>query len=165
MEENELYFCKLSKDARIPSKRDEDVGYDFYPCFEESYIFIQPGETVAIPTGIAMALHPSKYLKLEEKSSIAKRGIKVSGGIIDSGYRGDVTVLLYNTTKKTCVIERVPSILGPTRDDRIFLPYDKAICQGIVYDSHKMKVKEVLYEDLMSIGSERGTGGFGSTGK
>ena len=52
---NEIYFAKIKPTAIIPSKREEDTGYDLYPCFEEDFITIKPHESKLISTGIASA--------------------------------------------------------------------------------------------------------------
>ncbi|WP_242744747.1 hypothetical protein [Allobaculum sp. Allo2] len=51
-----LYWAKVREDAQIPSKRQEDAGYDLYPCFEEDFMRIDPLHTVLIPLGVASAL-------------------------------------------------------------------------------------------------------------
>lgn len=164
MNTNDLYFAKVKNNAIIPSKRDEDAGYDIYPCFSLPFIIIDAGDTIAIPTGIAVAMHDSKYMKLEERSSLAKAGIKISGGIIDSGYRGEILVLLYNTNTKPCIITKnIQCTLGQIIDDRIAIPYNRPICQGIIRKVYSMNKKEISYDELCDISSERGTGSFGST--
>ena len=57
IKDNDLYFAKVNPNAIIPSKRDEDGGYDVYACFDEDYMVIQPHETKLIPSGIATAFH------------------------------------------------------------------------------------------------------------
>ena len=163
MTKRDLYFAKLHKDAIIPTKRDEDAGYDFYPAFDERYISINPLETVLVPTGIATAIHNSKYLKLCERSSLASKGIKISGGIIDSGYRGNIMVCMYNTS-----INRTVIIAKDTKDFNVdkyqyVIDYRTAICQGIICDVIDMDTKIISYDDLSKIESIRNTQGFGST--
>jgi dUTP pyrophosphatase len=50
-----IKFAKVSEGAKIPSKREEDAGYDIYACFEEDCMVIRPHTSVFIPTGIATA--------------------------------------------------------------------------------------------------------------
>ena len=54
-----IFFAKVKGNARIPSKRDEDAGYDVYGLIEEPYITLQPHETRLIPTGIKKSQLPS----------------------------------------------------------------------------------------------------------
>ena len=55
LEEDVIYFSKLNSNAKIPSKKDEDAGYDLYACFSENFFVIEPHETRPVPTGIAGA--------------------------------------------------------------------------------------------------------------
>lgn len=50
-----IYFAKIRPTAIIPTKKDEDAGYDFYSCFEEDLFIIEPYQTRLVPTGIAWA--------------------------------------------------------------------------------------------------------------
>ena len=56
-----VYFAKMKADAILPSKKDEDAGYDFYACFEEPFIMLEPLETKLIPTGLKSV--PAQALK------------------------------------------------------------------------------------------------------
>ena len=51
-----LWFAKVRPDGIIPSKRDEDAGYDIFLAFDGEYIRLEPHETKLLPTGIASAL-------------------------------------------------------------------------------------------------------------
>ena len=55
-----IFFSKLNQNAIIPRKREEDAGYDIYPCFADEYLIINPDETAKIPTGIASCF-PKEY--------------------------------------------------------------------------------------------------------
>ena len=50
-----LWFAKVRPDGIIPSKRDEDAGYDIFLAFDGEYIRLEPHETKLLPTGIASA--------------------------------------------------------------------------------------------------------------
>lgn len=171
---NELYFAKIRETAIIPTKKQEDAGYDLYANFEEENFVIEPQKTRAVPTGIATAFSSRFYVQVEERSSMAKNGIKKSGGVIDSGYRGEYFIMLYNTNDKLFVISKnidaLPeefSVSGKTysKKDVLLYPYTKAICQLIVHEVPVMEEKEISYDELLTISSERGAGGFGSTKK
>ena len=84
-----IYFAKVKPGGRIPSKRDEDAGYDIYGLIDEAYIVLAPHETRAIPTGIASACPEEYYFQLHERGSTGTRGISQRCGVIDSGYRGE----------------------------------------------------------------------------
>ena len=85
LKENEIAFAKIRETAVIPTKKLEDAGYDLYANFEEDYFVIEPGKTKAVPTGIATAFSSRYYIQIEERSSMAKLGVKKSGGVFDSG--------------------------------------------------------------------------------
>ena len=56
--EDTIYFAKIREGATIPSKRDEDAGYDVYACFDDDFFVIEGGRTRMIPTGLAVAFSP-----------------------------------------------------------------------------------------------------------
>lgn len=173
--ENEIYFAKIRPTAIIPNKKREDAGYDLYADFEENFFVIEPGKTRAIPTGIAVAFSQKYYIQVEERSSMAKIGIKKSGGVMDSGYRGEYLIMTYNTNDKPFVISNISfdeiedefEVGGKLykKDECILYPKSKAICQLVLQEIPVLDEKEISYEELKAISSERGAGGFGSTGK
>jgi len=89
-------FKLLTKDARLPTRKHEgDVGFDIYSI--ENTV-IPPGHWKIVHTGIQLADMPGNiFVQVWPKSGLdAKEGITVGAGIIDSGYRGEVLVLLRN---------------------------------------------------------------------
>ncbi len=161
--DKEILFAKVRPEAIIPSKKEENAGYDIYACFDEKELFIAPHETKLVPTGIACALHPKWYFQVEERGSTGSKGIKKSAGVIDAGYRGEIFVAITNTNTRTLVIskdENAKERLG----NCIIYPYTKAIVQLILHEVPVMDVKEISYEDLLKIPSERKTGALGSSG-
>ena len=173
--DTKIYFAKLKDNAVIPTKKLEDAGYDFYACFDEDYFVIEPGKTRPVPTGIAAAFSPKYYLQVEERSSTGKIGIKKSSGVFDSGYRGEYLILIFNTNDKPFVISKIDEVDVPEnftinekiyqKNNVIFYPYKKAICQIVAHIVPELDVQELSYDELLAISSERGTGGFGSSGK
>ncbi len=170
---DEIYFAKIRPSAKIPTKRDEDAGFDMWADFEGDFFVIEAGETKPIPTGIATAFDSRFYAQIEERSSMAKLGIKKSGGVIDSGYRGEYFILTFNTNTKPFIISKIDvdklddeiKIDGKSylKANCIIYPYNKAICQMILQIVPKLIPRELSYEELMKIESERKTDGFGST--
>ncbi len=173
--EDSVYFAKIRTGATIPTKRDEDAGYDLYACFDEDFFVIESGDTKLIPTGLAIAYSKKYYAQVEERSSMAKIGIKKSGGVIDSGYRGEYMIMTYNTNKKPFVVSKKPAEdLGDEFEvngkkyktsEVLLYPYSKAICELIFHLVPKLEEKEISYQELKEIPSERGVGGFGSSNK
>jgi len=159
-----IKFAKVKESAIIPTKRDEDAGYDIYACFDEEYIKINPLETKLIPTGIATAIPVDYYFQIEERGSTGSQGIKKSAGIIDSGYRNEIFVAITNCNDKPLVITKEINT-DYLKDDYIVYPYSKAIAQMILHKVHNFKTKIIDYKELIEIPSERGTGSLGSSGK
>ena len=174
VKDDEIFFAKMRDDAIIPTKKLEDAGYDLYPNFSEDFFVINPGKTRPVPTGIAIAFSPKFYIQVEERGSMGKLGIKKSGGVFDSGYRGEYLIMTYNTNDKPFVITKqnideltefeVDGIVYK-KDDVILYPYTKAICQLVLQEVPVLEEKEISYEELKAISSERGSGRFGSSGK
>ncbi len=173
--EDEIYFAKIRPTAIVPTKKDEDAGYDVYADFEEDFFVINPHQSRAIPTGIATAFSSSYYAQIEERSSMAKMGIKKSGGVFDSGYRGEYFIVTYNTHDIPFIIsaKSIDDIAeefefeGVTykKSEVLLYPKTKAICQIVMHVIPKLASKELSYEDLKSIESERKTTAFGASGK
>ena len=89
---------KLSDNATLPSKGTSSAaGYDLYAA-EDSVVVC--GTRKLIKTNISMAITPGYYGRIAPRSGLAyKSGIDVLAGVIDSDYRGDIGVILYNTDK------------------------------------------------------------------
>jgi dUTP pyrophosphatase len=180
-------FAKVKEGAIIPSKRDEDMGFDIYACFDEDYIEFKPHETKLIPTGIASACDPEYGFLLRERGSTGSKGIALRAGVIDSGYRNEWFVGLTNTTEhplyisklnKEELVEKAIDALGSDAIKKLFgsftkdywenvvvYPYAKAIAQALIVPVPKIKVEEIPYKELQAIKSERGMGALGSSNK
>lgn len=173
--EDSVYFAKIKPGATIPTKRDEDAGYDLYACFDEDFFVIKAEQSRPVPTGLAIAFSKKYYAQIEERSSMAKLGIKKSGGVFDSGYRGEYMIVTYNTNQKPFVISKKSAEeLGDKFEvdgekfktkDVILYPYSKAICEVAFHLVPVLEEHEISYEELKAIPSKRGTGGFGSSNK
>lgn len=173
--DNEIYFAKIKENAIIPTKKAEDAGYDVYACFDEDYFVIEPFKTRTVPTGIAAAFSSKYYAQIEERSSTGKLAIKKNGGVFDSGYRGEYLIVIFNANDKPLVISKVAQEnLSDTfevdgkkynKDNIVYYPYTKAICEVVLHVLPSLESKEISYEELLKIESERGAGGFGSSGK
>lgn len=184
MSNQDLLFTKKNDTVIIPSKREEDGAFDIYANFSEDYIVINPHETKMIPTGLYSAFSSDYVAILKERGSTGSNGIGQRAGVIDSGYRGEWFVPLTNHNKQPVIISKngiVPESITISsvpftntdkfvkfvyhKDDYIIYPYEKAICQCIMVEVPKLKVRETTLEEIMSIESERGTGMLGSSNK
>lgn len=173
--DKDLFFAKMRENAIIPSKKDEDAGFDMYACFDGDFFVIDPFSTRVVPTGIAAAFSKKYYAQIEERSSMAKLGIKKSGGVFDSGYRGEYLICTYNTHDIPFIISKIDADELPEtfeaegktyeKSKVMIYPYKKAICQMVLQEIPALEVKELSYEELKGISSERGAGGFGHSNK
>ena len=138
---------KLKAGAKLPTYGSaEAAGADLYACIEAP-VTVGPGETVFVPTGLAMEL-PSHYVGLiYARSGLAcKRGLAPANkvGVIDSDYRGEFIVALHNHGSEAQTIEN-----------------GERIAQLVI-----TPVITPCYQETETLSqSERGEGGFGSTGK
>lgn len=137
-----LKIKKLSADAKLPTRaHPDDAGIDLY-CLNN--IVLNPSEPIRVPTGIAVAIPHGHVGMICDRSSLGAKGIRVLGGIVDAGYRGEVQVILINLRQ----------------DPTSFSKGDK-IAQMLIMPASLCGIEEV--EELGA--SLRANGGFGSTGK
>jgi dUTP diphosphatase len=140
-----LPIARLDERARIPTRaHDGDAGLDLYAL---QRVVLAPGERASVPTGIAVEIPPGQAgLVLPRSGLAARHGISVvnAPGLIDAGYRGEVRVLLLNTDR-----ERPFELAAGDRIAQLVLV--------------RVELPEVI--EVESLGdSERGAGGFGSSG-
>ena len=139
---NEIPVKKLDPKAVLPTRaHPDDAGLDLYGLED---VTIDPSQGVLVRTGVAVAVPGAHVGLVCDRSSLARRGLKTAGGVIDAGYRGEVGAVLWN-------ISRSPVTLG--RGDRV--------AQLLLVPVATPAVKEV--KALSD--SKRGKGGFGSTGR
>ena len=143
-----LKIKKVKENAKVPARATGgSAGLDLCACIDEP-ITLECGETALIPTGIAIALPSADYgAFVFPRSGIAvKHGIGLlnSVGVIDSDYRGEIMVGVINQIKTAYTIQ----------------PGER-VAQMVIMPVSMMPVEEV--DELGE--TERGAGGFGSTGK
>ena len=136
---------KLHEEAKLPSRAsDSDAGYDLY-SLKDGAICCHDSRTALIKTGISVAIPKGYYGRIAPRSGLALRdGIGVLGGVVDSGYRGEIGVILINSGSQ----------------DFDFYKGDR-VAQLIIEKCHDIEWEECDNLD----DSDRGEGGFGSTGK
>ena len=148
-----LHAKKVHPEAKLPTLGHEgDLGYDLYALED---VFVRHGLVVSIRTGIAaQACYESDGvlggriklgMLLRDRSSMAFRGLKTSGGVIDSDYTGEISVLMTQ--------------VSPYGETRIHAG-DK-IAQLVPIDVRTGQIEEV--GELTHV--SRGGAGFGSTGR
>lgn len=162
-----IKFAKVRDMAIIPSKKNEDMGYDVYSCFKEDTFIIEPFQSRLVPTGIASAFDAEYGLVFRERGSTAIKNIKINAGVIDSGFRNEIFVSLYNANSKPLLItkETNPDTLEILETDYVVYLYKKAIAQAILLPVPITNIEEITYEELKNIPSERGLGMLGSSNK
>lgn len=159
-----IKFAKVRPTAIIPTKRDEDAGYDIYANFDENFIVINPHTTRIIPSGIACVCDMDYCFIIKERGSTGTKGMAQRCGVVDSGYRGEIGIPITNTTDHKIFICKSGCSVAHTADDFIY-PYEKAIAQLLVIPVPTVDIEECTYEELKAIPSNRGVGALGSSGK
>ena len=139
----EVAVRRLRPEARLPEQAYEgDAGLDLAACEDAA---LEPGERAVVPTGLAVEIPDGYAGFVQPRSGLAARhgiGIVNSPGLIDSGYRGEIRVVLLNTGSEPFSVEA-----------------GMRIAQLVVVPVASVRLVEV--EELES--SERGTRGFGSS--
>ncbi|MBM7592213.1 dUTP diphosphatase [Brevibacillus fulvus] len=160
---------KLHPDAVIPQyAKPGDAGFDLVAIED---VIIAPGETVKVPTGLAFAIPEGYELQVRPRSGIsAKTKLRVSNapGTIDSSYRGEVCVLIDNVAPipyrhLTCVRRidgAVHSVDIKRPEGSYIIRKGDRIAQGVICEVPVAQFEEVDGLDE----TERGIGGFGSSG-
>ena len=142
----EVLIKRLSKNIELPKyETNGSSGMDLFANIEKQ-IKIEPGKTSIIRTGISVSLPKNFEIQIRSRSGLAaKSQISVlnSPGTIDADYRGELKVILINLGNKTFIVER-----------------GARIAQMVLCPVVKAKFKEVDNLD----DTDRGDGGFGSTG-
>ena len=146
METRKLLVKKLSPNAVMPKYASSSAaGADIYACIDEG-VAIAPGETALIPTGIALRIPDGYAGFVFARSGLAtKNGFAPANkvGVIDSDYRGELMISLYNQSAAEYTV----------------MPGER-IAQLVI-----MPVVTALFEEAGELDvTERGNGGFGSTG-
>jgi dUTP pyrophosphatase len=125
-------------------------GFDLRADLTESVI-IEPHKTAIIPTGLFFEIPNNFEIQIRPRSGMAaKNGITVlnSPGTIDADYRGEIKVILVNHS-----------------DDRYMINHGDRIAQAVVASVISKNIVSLTKRDEISTDTERGSGGFGSTGK
>jgi dUTP pyrophosphatase len=133
----------LDFNAQLPTKGSlHSAGYDLYSSCNS---LIYPQQRMLVQTGISIEIPEGYYGRIAPRSGLAlKYGIDVMAGVIDSDYRGDVGVILYNTDK----------------ENPFHIKIGDRIAQLIIEKHYTFELESV---DLLQ-STQRSSNGFGSTG-
>ncbi len=139
---NLLETLRITPDATLPSRAHaDDAGLDLY-CNKD--VSMEPGTGAVLETGIAVALPQGSVGLVADRSSLAKKGVKSAGGVIDAGYRGEIRIVLWNLSKEP-----------------VHLKKGERVAQLLIFPVLLLNPVEVTKLD----DSVRGSRGFGSSGK
>ena len=132
---------RLATDAILPTRaHPNDAGMDLYGLED---VVLGPNQGKVARTGIAIALTDGFVGLVADRSSLAKKGIKTAGGVIDAGYRGELQIVLWNLS-----------------NDEIRLCRGDRIAQLLIIPIATPAILEVTELDA----TQRGAKGFGSSG-
>jgi len=156
----EIKYSTLNPEAKEPFRANpSDAGYDL---FSTQYETLEPFQRKLISTGINIEIPDGFYGRIAPRSGLAcKKGIDVLAGVIDSGYRGEIKVLLINFNLEGYNFK-------PSAFEAMFGSMNKLdikpgdrIAQLIIEKCHPIEWKKMKTLDT----SHRGHGGFGSSGE
>lgn len=139
--------AKIVDHAVVPTQAHTgDLGWDLY-CAEQASL--HPGERTLVSTGVKFKFPIGIGAFIKDRSSISsKKGIFIHAGVIDQGYRGEVKILMHNTSDKVVTFYR-----GDKIAQMVLIP--------IVVPGNGLQVVDKLSDEA---DTTRGEGGFGSTG-
>lgn len=145
-----IYFYKLNQYAKKPTKAHKsDSGYDLYST--DNDVILHPNTRKLFHTGILVKLPRGYEAQIRSRSGRAlKDGCIVlnSPGTIDSGYRGEICVILYNSGTKPIKITK-----------------QSKIAQMVIQQIPETEIFEGNYDDSFLRETDRGDDGFGSSGE
>jgi len=156
----EIKYSKLNPEGKEPFRANSsDAGYDL---FSTEYATLEPFQRKLISTGINVEIPEGFYGRVAPRSGLAcKKGIDVMAGVIDSGYRGEIKVLLINFSfegynSKPNAFE---AMFGSA--NRMEIKPGERIAQLIIEKCHTVEWKPMKTLEE----SQRGEQGFGSSGQ
>jgi len=155
----QIKYSLLNPEGKEPFRaNDSDAGYDL---FSTEYVTLEPLQRKLISTGISVEIPKGFYGRIAPRSGLAcKKGIDIMAGVVDSGYRGEIKVLLINLNFEGYNVKpnAFEAMFGST--NRIVIRPGDRIAQLIIEQCHNVEWK--LMNTLED--SQRGEGGFGSSG-
>ena len=138
---------KLKPDAILPTRGSSSAaGYDLYACPDAESVVIESGKTVKVGTGLAFEIPEGYFGAIFARSGLAAKGLRPANcvGVTDSDYRGEYIVALHNDSDSAMTVAK-----GDRIAQLVVMPY--------------LSVEFSETDNLAK--TERGAGGFGSTGK
>lgn len=134
---------KYKAPYELKKGHETDSGYDVR--LDTRSLFIKPSATVKLPTGVYLDLPYNHEVQVRPKSGLSSKGLLVHFGTVDSDYRGEVLVIATNLTSEPFALRA-----------------DEKIAQLVFV---RKDIIELEQAEEISNNTNRGTGGFGSTGR
>lgn len=153
-----LKVKRLSDKATLPRRSyPNDAGLDLVAAEDT---FIPVGTTARIPTHIAVSFDPGYYAQVHDRSGCALKGLRVGAGVVDYGYSGEVCVIMHNLNNTNDISSKLSGQRWHDIPGYQVKAGDR-VAQLLVHKIELPTVEEI--DELPS--SERGAGGFNSTGR
>lgn len=149
---------KVETDGRMPLKAHQtDAGFDLYATQD---VVIYPGQVQKHPLNIRLKLPQGTWAEIASKSGLGSQGLLVYAGVIDESYRGIPHVVMSNIN----LIEKIDEEGFPLmRTNPLIIKKGEKLAQLIMHPySPNFYLEQV---DQLDTNTERGEGGFGSSGK
>lgn len=160
---DDIKFAREDNSVKFPTKRDEDGCYDIYAHITDDFVI--PAHTNRlVPTGLYSAFDKKYRIAIRERGSNTKANMIVMAGQIDSGYRGQWFVSIYNGCNRDIILSNNVDTITDN-GAFIYVPTSKAIAQFAVEYVPVVNISEISVEELQKIDSERGVGALGSSNK
>jgi dUTP pyrophosphatase len=137
-----VFKLKVLENGKAPVKAHSgDAGFD---VFVKEQTFVLKNSVTKVPLGFAVEIPENYMLEITDKSGIASKGLFTVGGIVDSTYRGEVHCVIINSTNEDVIFEK-----------------HQKVAQMIIFPCYTRTEYEIVSELSET---NRGSGGFGSTG-
>jgi len=153
--ENKMSVIKVEvlDGGKLPSKKNmSDAGFDVFATEDVS---LYPGKIFKLPLNIKMELPEGTYLEVKTKSGLGSKGMLVYAGVIDEGYRGIPHVI--------CTCLGIPTDINNHDPYGVHIKKGEKLAQLVPFPFHTDY--QIEQTDVVSEDTDRGTDGFGSTGK
>jgi len=150
MFEEKVRVYKVRPTAKLPRRaHPADAGMDFFFAPENrDPVFVDPGQSKILGTGIKMQVPSGYMLQIMNKSGVAaKRSLVTGACVVDQGYTGEIFVNLHNIGTETQMLE--PGV---------------KLAQGVFIEVLKPELVEVKEDNIYGKSTDRGAGALGSTG-
>lgn len=178
-----LVWCPLQEEVSVPTKRDNDAGYDIYAKLDKP-ILLYPHSVYLFSTGLATKIPDGYWMCVKERSSTGLLNLSVRSGVIDSNYLGEWKIIISNLSGHVCYVfnkkykhgkkltkEELNSLFPDISNFDTYFIYisyniaEKAIAQAVLMILPVVETKILSKEEFALIRTDRGNGWNGSSGK